>query len=96
MINKDQIEDATRAYLYSYNLALKEAKNPNFAVQVATGVVMAVLLVNKPQPQQISPLQLILESMAEQARQEAAKTETEKEAEKEGESDHDRPEDAGH
>lgn len=92
MISKDQIEDATRAYLYSYNLALKEAKNPNFAVQVATGVVMAVLLVNKPQPQQINPLQLILESMAEQARQEAA----EKETEKEGESDHDRPEDAGH
>lgn len=88
MISKDQIEEATRAYLYSYNLALKEAKNPNFAVQVATGVVMAVLLVNKPQPQQINPLQLILESMAEQARQEAA--------EKEGESDHDRPEDAGH
>lgn len=92
MINKEQIEDATRAYLYSYDLALEEVKNPDLAVQVAMSVVMAVLMVNKPQQKQYNPFQLILESIAAKARQEAAEEETEKE----GESDHDRQEDAGH
>lgn len=91
MISKDQIEDATRAYLYSYDLAFKEVRNPDLATQAAMSVVMAVLMVNKPQQKQVNPFQIIFESIAAQAQQRAA----EEEIEKEGESDHDRPEDAG-
>lgn len=30
----------TTAYIHSYNLALKEVKNPNLAAQIATAVIM--------------------------------------------------------
>lgn len=34
-IDQKTIEDATLAYLHSYNIALKATRNPNLAVQAA-------------------------------------------------------------
>lgn len=55
MINKEMIEDATQIYLHSYTVALNETRNPNLAVQCATGVTMVLANMVK-QKQQNDPM----------------------------------------
>lgn len=77
----------TTAYIHSYNLALKEVKNPNFAAQIATAVIMVIDL-NMPKQQSVNPLEVLFAQMAAAAQQQGEEKESE-------ENDHDRSEDAG-
>ena len=74
----------TTAYIHSYNLALKEVKNPNLAAQIATAVIMVIDL-NTPKQQAINPLELLFAQMATAAQQQREESE---------ENNHDRTEDA--
>jgi len=58
MITKEMIEDVTQAYLHSYTIALNETRNPNLAIQCATGVtmVLANMVRQKPQSDSMSML----------------------------------------
>lgn len=76
----------TKAYIHSYNLALKEIKNPNLAAQIATAVIMVIDL-NAPK-QSINPLELLFTQMATAAQQQGEKKESE-------ENDYDGSENAG-
>ena len=61
------------AYIQSYNTALQEVRNPNLAVQVATGVVITIAMMeqNQSQPQPIlNPLEMIFSQIAERAKKE--------------------------
>lgn len=40
MIIKEKAESLTMAYIHSYNLAMKEIRNPNFANQIAANIVL--------------------------------------------------------
>ena len=71
----------TTAYIHSYNLALKEVKNPNLAAQIATAVIMVIDL-NAPK-QSVNPL--VFAQMATAAQQQREESE---------ENNHDRTEDA--
>lgn len=73
----------TTAYIHSYNLALKEVKNPNLAAQIATAVIMVIDL-NAPK-QSVNPLELLFTQMATAAQQQREESE---------ENNHDRTEDA--
>ena len=74
----------TTAYICSYNLALKNVKNPNLAAQIATGVIMIIDL-NLPKQQTITPLELLFAQMATAAQGQIRKEESEVD-------DHDRTE----
>ena len=73
----------TTAYIHSYNLALKEVKNPNLAAQIATAVIMVIDL-NAPK-QSVNPLELLFAQMATAAQRQREESE---------ENNHDRTEDA--
>lgn len=83
---KQKTELLTTAYIHSYNLALKEIKNPNLAAQIATAVIMVIDL-NTPKQPTINPLELLFTQMAAAAQEQAKKEENE-------EAGHDRQEDA--
>ena len=76
----------TAAYIHSYNLALKEVKNPNFAAQIATAVIMVIDL-NMPKQQSVNPLEVLFAQMAAAAQERTGKEESEVD-------DHDRTENA--
>ena len=76
----------TTAYIHSYNLALKEVKNPNLAAQIATAVIMVIDL-NTPKQQAINPLELLFAQMAAAAQERTRKEESEVD-------DHDRADNA--
>ncbi len=65
---KQRTEMLTAAYIHSYNLALKEVKNPNFATQIAAAVAM-VINMNAPQQQTINPLGLLFAQMVGKAQE---------------------------
>ena len=70
------IEDVTRAYIYSYNEAMKEYRNPNMAMNVAMGVSFAIAsAVGNKQPR-INPMDLIMAAVAKNMQEQ---TETEEE-----------------
>lgn len=73
----------TTAYIHSYNLALKEVKNPDLAAQIAMAVIMVIDL-NAPK-QSVNPLELLFAQMATAAQQQREESE---------ENNHDRTEDA--
>lgn len=64
---EQKAEMLTTAYIHSYNLALKEVKNPNLAAQIATAVIMVIDL-NTPKQQAINPLELLLHRWRPQPR----------------------------
>lgn len=75
MINFNQIESLTQAYLISYNTALKEVRNPELALQTATSIIMGILMVEQSQQPKIDPLQMftaILQWAAQKNREEAS------------------------
>lgn len=83
---EQKAEMLTTAYIHSYNLALKEVKNPNLAAQIATAVIMVIDL-NTPKQQAINPLELLFAQMATAAQERTRKEESEVD-------DHDRAENA--
>ena len=52
MLNKGYIEDMTMAYIHSYNVAMKEVKNPNLATQIAMSVILAIHTTEQQKQQQ--------------------------------------------
>lgn len=83
---EQKAEMLTTAYIHSYNLALKEVRNPNLAAQIATAVIMVIDL-NTPKQQAINPLDLLFAQMAVAAQERTRKEESEVD-------DHDRAENA--
>ena len=63
---EQRTEMLTTAYIHSYNLALKEVRNPNLAAQIATAVIMVIDL-NIPRQQTINPLEFLFAQMAAKA-----------------------------
>ena len=60
---EQQAEELTKAFLASYNLALGQVRNPEFAAQIAGTVIMAI---NSPLPKQqpeASPVMGLLTQM---------------------------------
>lgn len=62
----------TTAYIYSYNLALQEVRNPNLAAQIAAAVTM-VINANIPEQPAIIPLAAFFAQLAEQQGKELEK-----------------------
>ena len=62
---EQKAEMLTTAYIHSYNLALKEVKNPNLAAQIATAVIM-VINTNIPEQPAINPLAAFFAQLAAQ------------------------------
>jgi len=89
MVNEKLIQDATTAYLISYNQALKETRNPGIATAAAAGIAMTFMCLNKAEYAQGNPLEgvidSILQSVMAQAQQEADAEDNETEDETEGE-----------
>lgn len=69
---EQRTEMLTTAYIHSYNLALKEVRNPNLAVQIATAVIMVIDL-NMPRQQTINPLEFLFTQMAAKAQERTGK-----------------------
>ena len=76
MLSKEKTENATRAYINSYNVAMEMTRNPNLAVQIATNVIM-VMLVAEPKEPAFNPFQAIIEQMV-QAQSEGRKEENDR------------------
>lgn len=62
MITKELIEDVTQVYLHSYTVALNETRNPNLAVQCATGVTMVLANMVRQKPQN-DPMGMLFAAM---------------------------------
>ena len=62
---EQKAEMLTTAYIHSYNLALKEVKNPNLAAQIATAVIM-VINTNIPEQPAVNPLATFFAQLAAQ------------------------------
>ncbi len=75
MDTKERAEMLTRAYLDSYNFAMKEVRNPDFASQIAAAVI---LVINTCIPKQtINPLELFFADMTSKIQELAEKAESE-------------------
>lgn len=64
MLSKEKTENTTRAYIHSYNVAMEMTRNPNLAVQIATNVIM-VMLMTEPKEPMFNPLQAVIEQMVQ-------------------------------
>lgn len=47
MININNVENLTQAYIVAYNTALETVKNPDLAVQIAMNVVATIYIIDK-------------------------------------------------
>ncbi len=74
MLNKVKTENITRAYIHSYNIAMEITKNPDFAVQIALNVIIAMLAVEPKEPM-FNPFQAVIEQMAAQVHKEGSEKE---------------------
>lgn len=54
------IEDATKAYIISYNTTMEMTHNPNMAMQIAACIVVSYMEVMKPQEMQIAPMAAVM------------------------------------
>lgn len=71
MINLDQIESLTQAYLISYKVALKEVRNPELALQTATSIIMGILMVEQSRQPKIDPLRMFTAILQQAAQKQA-------------------------
>lgn len=62
---EQRTETLTAAYIHSYNLALKEVNNPNFAAQIAMAVIM-VINTNIPEKPAVTHLVAFFAQLAAQ------------------------------
>ncbi len=77
MTIETKAEMLTKAYMSSYNTAMQEVKNPDFAVQIATAVIMAINMGMPKQQQEANSFMDLLAKMVIAGGQE--ETEREKE-----------------
>lgn len=73
---KQQAEELTKAYIASYNMAMKEVRNPEFAAQIAGVVVIAINGTLPKQNIEVNPfIGLVAQMMAAKAQEETKGTE---------------------
>ena len=66
MINKEYVENLTMAYIYSYNRAMNEIKNPTFAAQITACVIWAIANVEQGKQEPVSSLfEILLTNIAD-------------------------------
>ncbi len=66
MLNKNCVEDMTMAYIHSYNVAMHEVKNPEFATQIATSVILAIHATEQQKRQETNPFETLFAHIATQ------------------------------
>lgn len=65
---EQQAEKLTKAYIVSYNIAIKEVRNPELAVQIAEAVVVAINGTLPKQNAEVNPfIGLVAQMMATKA-----------------------------
>lgn len=62
MTIEQQAEELTKAYLASYNLAMTQVRNPEFAAQIAGVIVVAINGTLQKQPE-VNPVMGLLSQM---------------------------------
>ena len=69
-MDKKQIEELTMAYIHSYNIAMVEVKNPEFASQIAMNIIASIIMTTTmaQQKQKLNPLEMLFSQIAEQTR----------------------------
>lgn len=67
-MNKEYVENLTMAYIYSYNTAMQEVKNPNFAAQIAVSVITAIEIHHQPEHPKLNPFEMLFANIAAQAK----------------------------
>ncbi len=80
-MNKEQIEILTMEYIYSYNKALEETKNPGFATQVAMAIILSLCSMRQSGNDNIkvvNPLEVIFANIKRVQEEENDGTENEK------------------
>ncbi len=69
---KKQAEDLTKAYIHSYNLAMEEVRNPEFATQVAMSVTTSIAMATpKKNVAVVDPFEVLLAHMGMVKQEEA-------------------------
>lgn len=63
MTIEQQAEELTKAYLVSYNLAMGQVRNPEFAAQIAGTVVVAISGTMPKQQPEVNPVMGLLTQM---------------------------------
>lgn len=63
MTIEQQAEELTKAYLASYNLAMGQVRNPEFAAQIAGTVVVAISGTMPKQQPEVNPVMGLLTQM---------------------------------
>lgn len=58
------IENCTKAYIHSYNVAMGEVKNPSMAAQIAQSVICGYMLTNKPEDTKPSSTDILMAMVA--------------------------------
>lgn len=79
---KNFIEDATKAYIISYNTAMEMTHNPNMAMQIAACVVLSFMTLKQMQQPQIDPMTAIMMAVGQQMTQKKPDDEDENEGSK--------------
>lgn len=79
---KNFIEDATKAYIISYNTAMEMTHNPNMAMQIAACVVLSFMTLKQTQQPQIDPMTAIMMAVGQQMTQKKPDDEDENEGSK--------------
>lgn len=76
------IEDATKAYIISYNTAMEMTHNPDMAMQIAACVVLSFMTLKQTQQPQIDPMTAIMMAVGQQMTQKKPDDEEENEGSK--------------
>ncbi len=63
MTTEQQAEELTKAYLASYNLAMRQVRHPEFAAQIA-GTIVFVINGTSPKQPEVNPFLHLLARMA--------------------------------
>lgn len=77
------IENATKAYIISYNTAMEMTNNTNMAMQVAFCVVMSYMTITKPQEMKIDPMTAVMMAVGQYMTQRKKADECEEDEDKE-------------
>lgn len=74
MLDKVKTENTTKAYIHSYNIAMEITKNPDFAVQIALNVIIAMLAAEPKEPM-FNPFREVIELIVAQMQREGSEEE---------------------
>lgn len=63
-MDKRKVEDLTMIYIHSYDKAMAEVKNPNFAVQIATNITLVAASIRQQERQSaLDPFKILFENI---------------------------------